>query len=51
MTDKPDEQPRDGVRIEYRATVPLHLLAAAIAEAVDIIDRETQQQDGPPAID
>ncbi|WP_019061755.1 hypothetical protein [Streptomyces prunicolor] len=40
-----DDPPRDGVRIEYRATVPRHLLGAAIAEAFDIIHQETQ----PPA--
>ncbi|MGW3445622.1 hypothetical protein [Streptomyces sp. NPDC001076] len=46
-----EEPPRKGVRVEYRATVPRHLLGAAIAEAFGIIERETQQQDSPPAID
>jgi hypothetical protein len=40
-----DSPPHKGVRIEYRATVPRHLLGAAIAEAFDIIHQETQ----PPA--
>lgn len=46
-----DPPPRKGVRIAYTASVPRHLLGAAIAEAFDIIGRETQQQDSPPAID
>ncbi|MGW4731779.1 hypothetical protein ACWEQC_21895 [Streptomyces shenzhenensis] len=61
MTDSPnlparprvdeDPPPRKGVRIEYRATVPRHLLGAAIAEAFDIIERETRQQDSPSTLD
>ncbi|WP_406321775.1 hypothetical protein [Streptomyces sp. NBC_00519] len=49
--DDEDQPPRKGVRIEYRATVPRHLLGAAIAEAFGIIERETQQQDSPPAVE
>ncbi|KUN32480.1 hypothetical protein AQJ11_02850 [Streptomyces corchorusii] len=40
-----------GVRVEYRARVPRHLLAAALAEAFAVIERETQQQDTPPTLD
>ncbi|MEU2265007.1 hypothetical protein ABZ568_00835 [Streptomyces olindensis] len=49
----PDEDPlpREGVRIEYRATVPRHLLGVAIAEAFDIIERETRPDDDPPTPD
>jgi hypothetical protein len=47
-----DEEPapREGVRIEYRASVPRHLLGAAIAKAFAVIESETQQ-DSPPALD
>ncbi|MFE3033075.1 hypothetical protein ACFXKY_15695 [Streptomyces canus] len=46
-----DPPPHKGVRIEYRTSVPRHLLGAAIAEAFGIIESETQQQDRPSAID
>ncbi|MER6425305.1 hypothetical protein [Streptomyces sp. NPDC001137] len=46
-----DGPPRKGVRIEYRATVPRHLLGAAIAEAFAIIERETRSDDDPTGID
>lgn len=46
-----DPPPRKGVRIEYRASVPRHLLGVAIAEAFDIIERETRPEDDPPPID
>jgi hypothetical protein len=32
----------DGVRVEYRARVPRHLVPAAFAEALDLIARETR---------
>ncbi|MEH0579039.1 hypothetical protein QBA54_32220 [Streptomyces sp. B21-108] len=61
MTDSPnlparpradgESAPRKGVRIEYRATVPRHLLGAAIAEALAMIERETQPDDDRPALD
>ncbi|MER6632256.1 hypothetical protein ABT301_29250 [Streptomyces sp. NPDC000987] len=60
MTDRPQlparprvddtPQPRNGVRVEYRATVPHRLMGAALAEAFAVILEETQQQD-PPALD
>ncbi|WP_158678685.1 hypothetical protein [Streptomyces sulphureus] len=41
-----------GVRVEYRARVPRHLLGAALAEALAAIARETaDDQDPPPAPD
>ncbi|MGI5461083.1 hypothetical protein ACQEWB_49620 [Streptomyces sp. CA-249302] len=46
-----DGPPHKGVRIEYRATVPRHLLGAAIAEAFEIIERETRPDDDQPALD
>ncbi|MFF6801073.1 hypothetical protein [Streptomyces sp. NPDC012616] len=39
----------NGVRIEYRARVPRHMMGAALAEAFAHISRETQQQGPPPA--
>ncbi|WP_284576701.1 hypothetical protein [Streptomyces sp. 2P-4] len=39
-TDPPDTSGR--VRVEYRARVPRHLMAAAFAEALDLIARETR---------
>jgi hypothetical protein len=48
-TVRPDTPPADtpghpsgGVRVEYRATVPRHLLGAAVAEALGAIERETK---------
>lgn len=41
----------EGVRVEYRARVPRHLVGAAFAEAFAIIQRETQPPDDPPALD
>lgn len=46
-----DPSPREGVRIEYRATVPRHLLGVALAEAFDIIERETRPDEDPPTLD
>lgn len=48
---RPGDERGSGVRIEYRARVPRHLMGAAFAEAFAAIHRETQQQDGPPASD
>ncbi|MGW5930528.1 hypothetical protein ACWF2L_30500 [Streptomyces anulatus] len=42
---RPDTDPPDtsgGVRVEYRARVPRHLMGAAFAEALDLIARETR---------
>jgi hypothetical protein len=39
-TDVPDTS--GGVRVEYRARVPRHLMGAAFAEALDLIARETR---------
>ncbi|MFZ4266551.1 hypothetical protein [Streptomyces arboris] len=42
---RPDTDPTDvsgGVRIAYRARVPRHLMGAAVAEALDLIARETR---------
>lgn len=53
MTHSPrteeDAPPRKGIYIGYWARVPRQFLGAAIAEAFAIIERETQQQDSPPA--
>lgn len=47
-----DQETPRGVRIEYRARVPRHLMGVAFAEALAFIHRETQQQDDqPPSTD
>lgn len=48
----PDSGPSDtdtGVRVEYRATVPRHMVGHALAEALGAIARETGTADAPPS--
>ncbi|MBT2492349.1 hypothetical protein J7E96_28335 [Streptomyces sp. ISL-96] len=49
--DTDTEDIGQGVRIEYRASVPRHMLGAAVAEAFGIIARETAAapEEPPPA--
>jgi hypothetical protein len=44
------EQQGDGVRVEYRASVPRHLLGAALAEAFSAIAAETADGGEGPAV-